>query len=774
MEGTVLPLLPLRDKVVFPHTSTYFEVSRPRSMRALEMTIQRYHRVFLVSQIQPDIDDPGIDDLYQVGTVAMILQMVKAGQNILRVFVEGKARARMVDCQDQGDYYLAEIQMIQEAEPGSGEDEIAEVRMLRDHVSRYMERNPGFGNPQLEKAMEEDDLPSLLNEIAAILPFETAKKQALLEEEDLMNQAEQMMVILEQESEISRIRNEIAARVKVNVDKNQRDYVLREQQKVIREELGEEDAESEADEYLRKVEELKASKEVKNKIRKEIRRFRTMPPIAAESTVMKNYIETMLEMPWNKASRDNKDLKKAMKILEEDHYGLTKVKERILDYLAVRTLNRKGEAPILCLVGPPGTGKTSIARSIARALNKEYVRISLGGVRDEAEIRGHRKTYVGAMPGRIAEGIRQAGVRNPVMLLDEVDKVSSDYKGDTASALLEVLDGEQNVNFRDHYLEVPLDLSDVLFIATANDLAPIARPLLDRMEILELSSYTENEKYHIAQNYLIRKQRKASGIQKKQISMGEEVIREIIHNYTREAGVRSLERKIGQIMHKAARKIVEGEKHLDVTVESLEELLGTAPYEEDDQVTAPRVGIVRGLAWTSVGGDTLSIEVSVMPGKGKLELTGRMGDVMKESAQIGLSYVRSVSDQYKIAHNYFDSHDIHLHIPEGAVPKDGPSAGITMALAMLSVIAGIPVRGDIAMTGEITLRGRVLPVGGLKEKLLAAKTAGVKEVLVPLRNRRNIRELDEEILEGLTVTYVEKMDEVAEIAFVREEDEVEK
>ena len=767
MERMVLPLLPLRDKVVFPHTSTYFEVSRPRSMRALELSVQRFQRVFLTTQYDPACDEPKEEDLYHVGTVAMILQMVKAGQNVLRVFVEGKMRARMLTCMDQEGCYLAEIEEIPETEDLAREEEVAELGMLKDHIRRYMERNPGFGSPQLEKAMEETNLAFLLNEIASILPCETHKKQLLLEEADLMSQAEQMMMILEQEAEISRIRNEIAARVKVNVDKNQRDYVLREQQKVIREELGEEDAESEADEYMRKVDGLKASKEVKEKIRKEIRRFRSVPPIAAESTVMKNYIETMLEMPWNKASRDNKDLTKAMKILEEDHYGLSKVKERILDYLAVRTLNRKGEAPILCLVGPPGTGKTSIAKSIARALNKEYVRISLGGVRDEAEIRGHRKTYVGAMPGRIAEGIRQAGVRNPVMLLDEVDKVSSDYKGDTASALLEVLDGEQNVNFRDHYLEVPLDLSDVLFIATANDLAPIARPLLDRMEILELSSYTENEKYHIARNYLIRKQRKASGVQKKQISLSEEVIREIIHNYTREAGVRELERKIGQIMHKAARKIVEGEKHLEVTADSLEDLLGTAPYEEDDRISEPQIGIVRGLAWTSVGGDTLSIEVNVMPGKGNLGLTGQMGDVMKESAQIGLSYVRSLSEKYDIPRDYFDKHDIHLHIPEGAVPKDGPSAGITMALAMLSVIAGIPVRGDIAMTGEITLRGRVLPVGGLKEKLLAAKTAGVKEVLVPARNRRNIKELDEEIVEGMKITYVDHMDQVTEIAFVR-------
>ena len=488
--------------------------------------------------------------------------------------------------------------------------------------------------------------------------------------------------------------------------------------------------------------------------------------MASESIMMRNYIESMLEMPWKKASKDNKNLKKAMEILEEDHYGLEKIKERILDYLAVRSLTKKGETPILCLVGPPGTGKTSIAKSIARALNKKYVRISLGGVHDEAEIRGHRKTYIGAMPGRIAEGIRQAGVRNPLMLLDEIDKVSSDYKGDTASALLEVLDGEQNVNFRDHYLEVPLDLSEVLFIATANEPERISKPLLDRMEIIELSSYTENEKYHIARNYLVDKQRKANGIGKKQIVIPDDVIYALIRSYTREAGVRELERKIGQLMRKAARKIIDGEDKLEVTVDSLESLLGTAPFSEEDQFTKPQVGVVRGLAWTSVGGDTLSIEVNVMPGTGKLALTGRMGDVMKESAQIGLSYIRSISEQYDIEADYFETHDIHIHIPEGAVPKDGPSAGITMATAMLSALIGKKVRGDLAMTGEITLRGRVLPIGGLKEKLLAAKAANMKEVLVPAQNERNIRELDKEITDGLKISYVEQMDQVLKKALI--------
>ena len=603
-------------------------------------------------------------------------------------------------------------------------------------------------------------------ELASDLPFELEKKQEFLEERDVTVQSQMLMGILIEESEISDIRNEITEKVKKSVDKNQKDYLLREQQKVIRKELGEEDIVSEADEYMEKCEKLNASKTVKEKIAKEIRRFKNVPPMASESIMMRNYIESMLEMPWKKASKDNKNLKKAMEILEEDHYGLEKIKERILDYLAVRSLTKKGETPILCLVGPPGTGKTSIAKSIARALNKKYVRISLGGVHDEAEIRGHRKTYIGAMPGRIAEGIRQAGVRNPLMLLDEIDKVSSDYKGDTASALLEVLDGEQNVNFRDHYLEVPLDLSEVLFIATANEPERISKPLLDRMEIIELSSYTENEKYHIARNYLVDKQRKANGIGKKQIVIPDDVIYALIRSYTREAGVRELERKIGQLMRKAARKIIDGEDKLEVTVDSLESLLGTAPFSEEDQFTKPQVGVVRGLAWTSVGGDTLSIEVNVMPGTGKLALTGRMGDVMKESAQIGLSYIRSISEQYDIEADYFETHDIHIHIPEGAVPKDGPSAGITMATAMLSALIGKKVRGDLAMTGEITLRGRVLPIGGLKEKLLAAKAANMKEVLVPAQNERNIRELDKEITDGLKISYVEQMDQVLKKALI--------
>lgn len=769
MENISFPVLALRGKMVYPGTSVFFEVSRAKSLKALEEAINHNQQIFLLNQKDPAVEKPEKEDLYQVGTLAKIQQMVKAGQGILRVFVEGTTRARVLDYQDVEPCPWAmveEIHAVHHPEPGTQETAI--FRMICDLLDSFLEKKPGFLHNQIQAAVDKGNLEQLMYELASELPFELEKKQEFLEETDVIRQSEMLMAILMEEAEISDIRNQIAEKVKKNVDKNQKDYLLREQQKVIRRELGEEDIISEAEEYLEKCEKLNATKEVKEKIRKEISRFKGVPPMASESIVMRNYIENMLEMPWKKASKDNKDLNKATEILEADHYGLKKVKERILDYLAVRSLTKKGETPILCLVGPPGTGKTSIARSIARALNKKYVRLSLGGVHDEAEIRGHRKTYVGAMPGRIAEGIRQAGVRNPLMLLDEIDKVSSDYKGDTASALLEVLDGEQNVNFRDHYLEVPLDLSEVLFIATANEPERISKPLLDRMEIIELSSYTENEKYHIARKYLIRKQRAANGIKEEQIEIPDEVLYEIIRSYTREAGVRDLERKIGKIMRKAARAIIRGEEKLEVHKKDLEDLLGMPPYSEEEKATRPQVGVVRGLAWTSVGGDTLSIEVNVMPGKGKLALTGRMGDVMKESAQIGLSYLRSIARQYDIAGEFFEQHDIHIHIPEGAVPKDGPSAGITMATAMLSAITGKKVRGDLAMTGEITLRGKALPIGGLKEKLLAAKAAGMKEVLVPEKNKRNIRELDKEVTDGLQITFVEDMQQVLEKALIDE------
>ena len=762
----ILPMIPLRGKLVYPHTHTFIEVSRRSSLKALEQAVNGGQYLFLTAQKDITIDEPERDDLYEVGTVCMIQQMVKVGQNVLRVFVQGEMRARITGYYaDENFVRVGVLELRDRNIPEEGAEETALIRLLSDRLDSFCDKNPAFKAPALMQARESGQLVPFLYALAMEIPFMLEEKQSLLEETDVRLVAERMLGILLEESEISDIRNEISAKVKKSVDKNQRDYLLREQQKVIRQELGEEETGTDADEYQKRCDNLHASRKVKEKISKEIRRFRSLPPVASESTMMRAYIETMLDMPWKKSSRDNKDMKNAIRVLEEDHYGLQKVKERILDYLAVRLLTGKGDTPILCLVGPPGTGKTSIARSIARALNKKYVRISLGGVHDEAEIRGHRKTYIGAMPGRIAEGIRQAGVCNPLMLLDEIDKVSSDYKGDTASALLEVLDGEQNVSFRDHYLEVPLHLSNVLFIATANEPGRIPGPLLDRMEIIELSSYTENEKYHIAQNYLVKKQRNANGIQKKQIDIPDDVIYELIRSYTREAGVRDLERKIGRLMRKAARKVVEDGETLHVTRDQLPELLGMVPYTKEEKDFAPQVGTAGGLAWTSVGGDTLSIEVNTMPGKGKMVLTGRMGDVMKESAQIGLSYIRSVAGDYQVDGDYFEKHDIHLHIPEGAVPKDGPSAGITMALAMLSAITGIPVRGDIAMTGEITLRGRVLPVGGLKEKLLAAKAAGIMQVLVPAANKRNIEELDLEILEDMTITYVEHMDEVLKLAF---------
>lgn len=759
-----MPAVALRGLTILPGMIAHFDISRERSLRAVEEAMEQDQKIYLVTQRNVDSEDPTQEDLYQMGIVADIKQVVRLQNDVVRILVDGISRAALLGFTGNEKYLEAEICYC-DSNADSLPEDLREAMLLgvREAFHRYAAVIGKISKELIRQIDQYEDLEKLIDYVTNNLPVSYELKQQVLEAEDINDRYQVIVSLLLSQVEVISIKNELQKKVKVRVDKHQKEYVLREQLGVIREELGE-NADSEADEYEKKLSELDAPDYVKEKTKKEIKRFRNMSSSSSESTVERGYIETVLELPWNKMSVDNKDLDHAAQVLDDDHYGLKDVKERILEFLAVRNLTSKGESPIICLVGPPGTGKTSIARSIASALEKKYVRISLGGVRDEAEIRGHRKTYVGAMPGRIAEGIRQAGVKNPLMLLDEVDKVSSDYKGDTASALLEVLDGEQNVNFRDHYLEVPLDLSEVFFIATANDLTPIPKPLRDRMEIIELSSYTENEKFHIAENYLVKKQRKLSGLTKKQVSISDEVIREVIHFYTREAGVRNLERTIGQLMHKAARKIVEGEEKVDIKKKSLKELLGPAPFEDEDENLKPQIGVVRGLAWTSVGGDTLSIEVNVMPGKGKMELTGCMGDVMKESAQIGLSYVRSIAENYGIDSGYFEKHDIHLHIPEGAVPKDGPSAGITMALAILSAITGIPVRGDIAMTGEITLRGKVLPIGGLKEKLLAAKTVGVKEVLVPARNKRNVVELDEEITDGMKITYVEDMNEVIEHA----------
>ncbi|MDO4555907.1 MAG: endopeptidase La [Lachnospiraceae bacterium] len=765
----IMPMLTLRGKIVFPHTAIYFDVSRKKSISALEEAMSQDQMIFLTGQVDPNKDEPKREDIYDVGTIARIKQLVRLPQGLVRILAEGVGRGRLLEICESEPFFRVEVMTreLDEREMNEKEQE-AFLQSIKDALKIYASENPKFNENLLKQMMDIDQLEVLVDELATNLPIHILQKQMILETLDLSARAEKLLVMLNEEIEILEIRKDLQGRVKQSVDKGQKDYILREQMKVIREELGEENIQDDAGEYREKTEQLKASKEVKEKLLKEIKRFQGMPAAAAESSMIRGYIETLLDMPWNKSSKDNKDIKKAIQILEEDHYGLTKVKERIVEFLAVRALTRKGEAPIICLVGPPGTGKTSIARSIARAMNKKYVRISLGGIRDEAEIRGHRRTYVGAMPGRIVEAIRQAKVKNPLLLLDEIDKVSSDYKGDTASALLEVLDGEQNVNFRDHYLELPLDLSDVFFVATANDLETIPRPLLDRMEIIEVNSYTENEKFHIACKYLIPKQIEKNGLKEEHLLIENEAVYAIIRSYTREAGVRELERKIGQIARRTARKMMEEERNsVTVTEENLKEFLGTPIYVREEKQKKPEIGIVTGLAWTPVGGDTLSIEVNIMPGKGEFELTGRLGDVMKESARAGISYIRSVSSDYQIEPSFFEKNDIHIHIPEGAVPKDGPSAGITMATAMLSAITKIPVRGDLAMTGEITLRGRVLPIGGLKEKILAAKVEGIQEILVPVQNQKDVRELEEEIISGVTITYVSQMEEVIKKAFTK-------
>ena len=764
-----LPVVALRGMTILPDMVIHFDVSRERSVKAIEEAMLRDQRVFLVTQKDVQVENPGPDDLYRIGTIASVKQVIKMPQKIIRVLAEGLERGELSHFSEEGDYLEAEIIRFEkdrelEALPESARE--AMVRNLAEIFSFYCQENGKMNKDMERQILEETDLEKLMSQVLINLPLFYDDKQRLLEAVNLSERYEQLCLLMNKEIEIMRFKRELQQKVKAHVDKGQREYLLREEMKVIREELGEDNTFSDADHFTEEVQKLKASKEVKEKLNKEISRFRNMGMNSSESAVLRGYIETMLELPWDKASRDSCDLKRAEAILNEDHYGMEKVKERVLEYLAVRILTKKGSSPILCLVGPPGTGKTSIARSIARALNKKYVRISLGGVRDEAEIRGHRRTYVGAMPGRIATGMKQAGVKNPLMLLDEIDKVSSDYKGDTSSALLEVLDSEQNNRFQDHYVEIPMDLSEVLFIATANDVQTIPRPLLDRMELIEVSSYTENEKVHIAREHLISKQMEKNGLKEGQLTISPKALEDLIHSYTREAGVRQLERKIGEVCRKAAREILEKKKKsVKLTENNLEKYLGKARYHYDMANETDEIGIVRGLAWTSVGGDTLQIEVNIMPGKGEISLTGQLGDVMKESARTGLSYIRSVSDRYGIDKAFFGEHDIHIHIPEGAVPKDGPSAGITMATAMLSAMTGIPVYAHVAMTGEITLRGRVLPIGGLKEKLLAAKNAGIRTVIVPEKNRRDVEEISAEIKKGLELVYAEQMEDVLKIAF---------
>lgn len=765
-----MPAVALRGMVILPGMVAHFDVSRAKSIKAVEEAMMDEQKIFLVAQKDVEQENPDIEDLFKIGIIAEVKQVIKLQNNIVRILVEGKERAELSAFLENPDYLLAEIiRFDEEVDDGLPEEaKEAMLRSIQETFGKYVVVNPKMGKELQRQLSEITDLEKLMNQLANSLPVHFEEKQKILDAVSMTERYEVLMALLLKEIEIIAIKNDFQAKVKAHVDKNQKEYLLREQMKVIREELGEDNTESDADHFMDALGKIKADKEVKEKIKKEIDRFKNISSSSSESAVARGYIETLLELPWNKTSRDNKDLKNAEQILNADHYGLEKVKERMLEFLAVRNLTSKGESPIICLVGPPGTGKTSIARSVAKALEKKYVRISLGGVRDEAEIRGHRRTYVGAMPGRIVNGLRSAGVKNPLMLLDEIDKMSSDYKGDTASALLEVLDAEQNKKFRDHYVEIPIDLSEVLFIATANSVQDIPRPLLDRMELIEVTSYTENEKLHIAKEHLLAKQMERNGIRPEQLAITDKAMAKIVSGYTREAGVRNLERKLGEICRKAARPLYEGEKEkIKVTEQNLEKFLGKEKYSFDKKNDTDEVGIVRGLAWTSVGGDTLEIEVNIMPGKGEFQLTGQLGDVMKESAQAGISYIRSVSEEYHIPKKFFQENDIHIHIPEGAVPKDGPSAGITMATAMLSAITKTPVRADVAMTGEITLRGRVLPIGGLKEKTLAAKNAGIKTICVPKKNEKDIDEISPEIKKGLKIVFVEQMKDVLDVAFAK-------
>lgn len=763
-----MPAVALRGLTILPGMVQHFDISREKSIRAIETAMMGNQKVYLVTQRHPEQETPAVADLYQMGTISQIKQLVKMPGGIIRVMVEGEKRAALLTLFEEGPYLEAEVE-----EAPMQEEQLTDTvkeamsRIVKEKLEEFGNANPKAVKDFIGSLLVITDLEQLLTQTANEFPWDFAVKQEMLECDYWSHLYDRIVYYLMRELEILMIKRDYQGKVKEHIDKNQRDYILREELKVIREELGDDSGTEDADGYMEQLEKLNADKETKEKIKKEIQRFKGMPGGSQEANVLRTYIETVLEMPWKKVSRDNQDIIHAKEILEEDHYGLEKVKDRVLEFLAVRALTKKGTSPILCLVGPPGTGKTSIARSVARALGKKYVRISLGGIHDEAEIRGHRKTYVGAMPGRIADAMRQAGVANPLMLLDEIDKVSADYRGDVSSALLEVLDGEQNVKFRDHYLEIPLDLSGVLFIATANDASTIPRPLLDRMEVIEVSSYTENEKFHIAKKYLVPKQLERNGLTEEMLSFSDKALEKIIHNYTREAGVRNLERRIGEICRKAAREFLEKKKKtVHITEGNLQKYLGKEKITFENANEEDEVGIVRGLAWTSVGGDTLQIEVNVMPGDGKLQMTGQMGDVMKESAQIALTYVRSVADRYGVESRYFKEHDLHLHIPEGAVPKDGPSAGITMATAMLSAVTGKKVCASVAMTGEITLRGRVLPIGGLKEKTLAARMAHMKKVLVPDKNRPDMAEISKEITKGMEIVFVKTMDDVVREAFV--------
>ena len=762
----VMPAIALRGMSIMPGMIAHFDISRDRSLKAVEESMQADQKIFLVTQRDVDVEEPMQSDLYEMGIVADIKQVVKLQNDVVRILIDGKSRAKLVGFTRCEDFLEAEICTYNTDLEGVPSD-VREAMLVgvRESFEKYA-AVVGKVNKELFRQIEKyDDIEKLIDFVTNNLPVSYAQKQKVLGTEDICDRYEVIVAILLKQINVAQIKNDFQQKVKKKVDKHQREYLLREQMSVIREELGE-NADSEADEFLKKTESLNAPEEVRQKLKKEIERYRNLSGSSSESVVARGYIETLLELPWNDMSTDNTDLDRAEKILNDDHYGLSDVKERVLEFLSVRNLTNKGESPIICLVGPPGTGKTSIARSIAAALEKKYVRICLGGVRDEAEIRGHRKTYVGAMPGRIINALKTAGTANPLILLDEIDKVSSDYKGDTSAALLEVLDSEQNSRFRDHYVELPVDLSEVLFIATANSVSDIPKPLLDRMELIEVSSYTENEKFHIAKEHLVEKQKEKNGLKKDQLTITDSALRDVIRYYTREAGVRGLERTIGKICRKAARQIYQkNEESIKIKKNNIKDYLGNVKYMPEKRSDKADIGIVRGLAWTSVGGVTLEVEVNVLPGKGELALTGKMGDVMKESAQAGLSYIRSISDKYDIKPEFYKEHDIHIHIPEGAVPKDGPSAGITMATAMLSAITQKPVRADIAMTGEITLRGRVLPIGGLKEKLLAAKNIGIKTVCIPKDNEKDLEEISNEITDGMEIIPVDRFEQVEKQAF---------
>ena len=778
-----VPAVALRGMTVLPGLVIHFDLSRAKSILAVEQAMMSDQRIFLVAQKEIEDDNPDYEEVYHMGCLAQIKQVTRLPENVVRVLVEGIDRARLIGFSGKEERYLiGEIEIVKaplhlneeghiQFREGAEVEEEAMIRNLRELFMEFCSFFPRIGKTMLKHFEGTFSLGILMDELIESMPVTFDKKQEVLEAVDLDTRYQVLARILYEEIEVAKIRTELTEQVKARMEKNQKEYMLREQMNYIREELGEDNVMSDAEQFQQELNKLKAGKEVKEKIQKEINRFKSLGQGSAESSVERGYLETLLDLPWDKMSKDNTDIKRAENILERDHYGLEQVKERILEFLAVRSLTKQGDSPIICLVGPPGTGKTSIARSVAESLNKKYVRVCLGGVRDEAEIRGHRRTYVGAMPGRIVTGLKQAGVKNPLMLLDEIDKVSSDYKGDTSSALLEVLDSEQNNHFRDHYVEIPVDLSEVLFIATANSTAEIPRPLLDRMETIEVTSYTANEKFHIAKEHLISKQLKKNGLDEKKLTISDGALKEIILSYTSEAGVRELERKIGEICRKAARQLLEQKKaNVHVTGRNLELYLGKRKIARDKVNDKDDVGIVRGLAWTSVGGVTMQVEVNMMPGKGEIRLTGQLGDVMKESAMTGVSYIRSVSGQYRLPENTFTEYDFHIHIPEGAVPKDGPSAGITMATAILSAITKVPVKADVAMTGEITLRGRVLAIGGLKEKLLAAKTAGMKTVLIPKENEKDVEEISREIKNGLDIILVEGMEEVIGHAFAGEPD----